>query len=218
MSELHIVTVKESSDAELTAAGAQIIVRIAGQSFFTGNEAFKKAQEVADCTAALKRVGVTEDDITLASVTTEIETGILSKTSSAIYHLSVRVTAMEAFGPALAAISSQKNAKIAGMSWHYPDLDETKAATLQNAVRASKVAATQIAIALGTTVSAVHKLSYEFTGIDTEVRTTLGAYSGKTRAKHSTAALDQLNLFHKTRMLATVTADYVIEPFTEQAG
>lgn len=208
---------KESSDAELRATGAQIIVRIAGQSFFTGNEACKKAQEVADCTAALKRVGVTEDDITLASVTTEIETGILSKTSSAIYHLSVRVTAMEAFGAALSAISSQKNAKIAGMSWHYLDLKETKAATLQNAVRASKAAATQIAVALGTNVSAVHKLSYEFTGIDTEVRTALSAYSGKMRVKHSTASLDHLNLFHKTRMVATVTAEYVIEPFPEKA-
>ena len=215
MSDLHLITVKESSDAELTATGAQIVVGIADQSFFTGTEAFRKAQEVAECTEALKRVGVTEDDITLASVTTAIETGILSKTSSAIYHLLVRVTAMEAFGAALSAISSQKNVKIVGMSWHYPDMEDIKATTLQDAVRASKNAAAKIAETLGTTVLGVHKLSDEVSGVDTEVRASPGGYSGKPKTLSSTAALDQLNLFHKTRMVVTVTAEFFIDPFSD---
>ncbi len=214
MSHLHLITVKESSETEVTATGAQIVVRISGQSFFTGDEAFKKAQEVADCAAALNKVGVAKDDITLASVATEIETGILSKHSSAIYHLIVKVTAMEAFGAVLAAISSQKNAKIAGMSWHYPKLEETKSATLQSAVRAAKAAAEQIATALGTTVSGVHKLSYGFSGLESEVSTPISAYSGKDRVLRSRAALEQLNLFHKTRMVATVTAEFIVEAFS----
>ena len=61
MDALNLVTVSESAARELTATGARLGVRISGQSFVTGTQAFKKAAEVAACIAAVEKCGVTED-------------------------------------------------------------------------------------------------------------------------------------------------------------
>ncbi len=214
MDALHLITVRETADAKLTASGAEIVVRIAGQSFFTGNEAFKKAAEVADCVAELKKCGLTEEHITLASVTTEIETGILTKSSSAVYHLLVRTAEIEQLGSILTAISSRKNSKIVGISWRYPDLDQSKNTTMQNAVRAAKSAANQIAAALGTTLSGIHKLSYELSGLDTDIRVAdVSSFGGRARTKAAASGMESLNLFHTTQLVVTVTAEFMVDTF-----
>ena len=215
MDTLHLITVRETASADINASGAKLAVRIAGQSFFTGNEAFKKAAEVANLVSALKELGLSEDDIHLLNVSTEVESGILTKTSSATYHLLVNCQSIDLLGRVLAAISSQKNSKLAAISWQYPDIEKTKRDLIQDAVRAAKDAARAVADSLAVPLLGVHKLSYDISGLDTELRVPeVSGYAMRTR-KAKTSALDSLDLSHTTIVSVTVTAEFMVDTFAQ---
>lgn len=102
-------------------------------------------------------VPATEEHITLASVTTEIETGILTKSSSAVY---------------------------------------------------------QIAAELGTTLAGIHKLSYELSGFDKDIRVPgVSNFGGRARSKAASTGMGSLNLFHTTQDVVSVTAKFMVDPF-----
>lgn len=217
---LHLITVRESASCEVFATGAKLRVRIAGQSFFTGNEAFKKATEIVSLVTALKSMGLAEDDIHLLSVSTEVESGLLTKTSSATYELLVDCSSVELLGGVLAAIASQKNSKLASISWKYNDLDQTKRDIVQKAVRAAKESARLVAASLSVPLRGVHKLSYSTTGSDHDQRDTeLSAYASasKRKARMNYEALARLDLAHTATMTATVTAEFIVDGFVEEA-
>ncbi len=216
MDTLHLVTVREMATADIQASGAKLAVRIAGQSFFTGSEAFKKATEVANCVSSLKNCGIPEDEIHLLNVSTEVESGILIRSSSATYHLLVECKSIDLLGRVLTAVSSQKNSKIAALSWHYPNIEKTKRDLIQSAVRAAKEAARAVADSLSVPLVGVHKLSYEISGLDTELRVPeISAYAMRARTKAKTAALDSLDLSHTNTVAATVTAEFIVNTFTQ---
>ncbi len=188
MDTLHLITVIETSASDVSASGAKLAVRIAGQSFFTGNEAFQKAAEVVNLVSALKELSLSEGDIQLLNVSTEVESGILTKTSSATYHLLVNCQSIELLGRVLAVIASQKNSKLAAISWQYPDIEKTKRNLIQTAVRAAKDAARAVADSLSVPLLGVHKLSYDISGLDTELRIPeVSGYAMRQRLPHWTA-------------------------------
>ena len=216
MDTLHLITVRDTSTVNIHATGAKLAVRIAGQSFFTGTEAFKRATEVASCVSALKECGIMEDDIHLLSVSTEVESGILIRSSSATYHLLVECKSVESLGRVLTAISSQKNSKIAGIAWHYPDVDKTKQDLVRKAARAAKDAARAIADSLAVPLVGVHKLSYDVSGLDTELRLPeASAYAMRARTQAKATVLDNLDLSHTATVTVTVTAEFIVNTFTE---
>lgn len=212
MSELNLISVAESASRELTADGAEIIVSVSGQSFFTGQQAFKKAKEVSDCIASIVQVGLTEDAISLVSVLTEVETGLLTKSSSATYLLMVKLADIELLGPVLAAISAQKNARMESVNWHYSELENIKQEVLQQAVRSAKSSAEQIAAALNTTLAGVHRLSYKLSGVETANESPLPLReSSKSRMMHfADSDLAHLSLSHKTRLTIATSADFLV--------
>ncbi|WP_339748955.1 SIMPL domain-containing protein [uncultured Rubinisphaera sp.] len=214
MDTLHLITVCETSASDVNASAAKLAVRIAGQSFFTGNEAFKKAAEVASLVSVLKELGISEDDIHLLNVSTEVESGILTKTSSATYHLLINCQSIDLLGRVLAAISSQKNSKLAAISWQYPDLEKTKRDLVQNAVRAAKDAARAVADSLAVPLLGVHKLSYDISGLDTELRVPEVSGFAMRRSKAMATPLDSLDLSHSTTIVVTVTAEFMVDTFT----
>lgn len=215
MDSLHIISVRERAAVEVQASGAKLTVRIAGQSFFTGNEAFTKATEVANFVAALEELGMTKDKIQLLNVSTEVESGILTKTSSATYHLLINCEAIDLLGRVLATISSQKNSALAAISWQYLDLDKTKRKLVDSAVLASKESARMIANSLDVPLLGVHKLSYEISGLDNEQRVPeVYAYATRSR-KAKSSALESLDLSHTATVLATVTAEFMVDKFTQ---
>ncbi|WP_425397007.1 SIMPL domain-containing protein [Aeoliella sp.] len=212
MAELNLISVSESSSRELTADGAEIVVRIAGQSFFTGQQAFEKAKEVADCTAALTQLGLAEDAISLLSVLTEVETGLLTKSSSAIYHLMVKLTDFELLGPVLAAISAQKNALVESVDWQYSELECIKREVLHQAVKKAKSSAEQIAEALSATLAGVHRLSYKVSGLETEPSrlSDLRAFGRAKARQFAESDLAQMSLSHKTRLTVSTSAEFLV--------
>lgn len=219
MEPLNLITVREAATRELTASGARLVVRISGQSFFAGSQAFKKAAEVAACVAAVTKCGLSEDDVRLLNVSTETESGFLTKSSSATYHLQINCDSIELLGAVLAAVSSQKNSRIVAVAWRYPDLDQSKHEVLQEAVRAARSAATAIADSLAVSLLGVHKLSYNIAGLDTETRLPQpAAYASREamglKEQRAAEALQSLSLSHTTRLAVTVSAEFIVGTFS----
>lgn len=210
---LHLITIRETSTSDVNASGAKLKVNIAGQSFFTGNEAFKKAAEVANLVSALKKLGLSEDDILLLNVSTEVDSGILTKTSSATYHLLVNCQSITMLGRVLAAISSQKNAKLSAIAWQYSGLEKTKQDLIQTTVRAAKETAHAVADSLEVPLLGIHKLSYDLSGLDTELRVPEGSSYPMRARKAKTAALESLELSHTTTLSLTVSAEFMVDTF-----
>lgn len=214
MDSLHLITVRETSSSDVTASAAKLAVRISGQSFFSGTEAFRKAAEVASLNSALRELGLAEGDIQLLNVSMEVESGLLTRSSSATYHLAVDCKSIDLLGRVLSEISSQKNSKLAAISWQYTDIEKTKRALTQAAVRAAKESACAVADSLGVSLLGVHKLTYDLSGLDTELRVpNVSGYALRSR-KATTEPLDSLDLSHTTTIAVTVTADFMVDTFT----
>jgi uncharacterized protein YggE len=213
MEPVNLISVRDTATRELTASGARLVVRISGKSLVTGSEAFKKAAEVAACVAAVTQCGVPEEDIRLAHVSVEVESGLLTHSSSATYYLEIHCRSLDLLGPVLAAVSSQKNAKVAAVAWQYRDLLKIKHEVLQEAVRAAKASATVIADSLSVALLGVHKLSYDVTGLDTEVRVPASSAYAMRALAAKTTALETLTLSHTTSLAITVTAEFLVAPF-----
>src|SRR5690242_16868490 len=148
MDTLNLISVSESATREIAAAGARLAVRISGQAFFTGTQAFKKAAEVAACVSSLAECGISEEDIRLLNVVAEVESGFLTKSSSATYDLGVKCRSIDSLAPVIGAISALKNSKIFSIAWDYPDLAKTRKDVLQDAVREASASAKAIADSL----------------------------------------------------------------------
>ncbi len=218
MDTLHLIKVKEKANTTIYVSGAQLNVCIKGQSFFTGGEAFKKAIEVAKCVAELKQCGLSEDDIQLLNVSTEVESGMLSKSSKANYHLLVNCESIELLGCLLSAISSQKNAKMMSILWKYSNLDQTKHHLLQLAVVNAKNVAQLIADSLAVTLVGVHQLSYKVSGLDMEMRIPEESddFMETTVLRRSRSeVLDNLNFSHTAEVVLTVTAEFMVDTFNQ---
>ena len=215
MEQLSLITVKETAERKVFASGAELTVCISGQAFFTGTEALKKAAEVNRCVEAMKDCGIEQGDISIQNVSIQVESGILTKSSSAAYHIAVRCKSLDCLGPVLAAIASQKNTRLVQLLWVFETLEKAKEELLQTAVEKAKVTAQSIAGLLGTECSAIHKLSYEFQGADQlGFGGNMSAYDGiKGKRAFREASLKQLNLEHNSKLEAVVSAVFVVAPF-----
>ena len=131
------------------------------------------------------------------------------------YYLSVRCKSLDCLGPTLAAIASQKNAKLGELLWEYDELDKTQNDLLQSAVKKTKATAQSIAHSLGTQCVAIHKLSYEIHGVNQHGYADDLSPVESVRYKRSARALplQQLNVEHNTKLLVKVAAQFVVAPF-----
>jgi len=199
---------------EIPSTGADLTVRIRGQSFFTGSEVFKKAEEVRRAVAALVEAGLDEQGISLESVSAEVATGLLGKSSSAAYVLRVRCGAVELLGPALAVISSQKNAELLAIRWRCDGAEKIVDELLTEAVLAAKQRARQIAAALDVPLVGVHKLEHQIR--DSAAEAPRLAPLARGRALHAVQgdsggdALEGLNLTHLRRVAVLVSAEFTV--------
>ena len=216
MEALNYISVAESAQREITATGARLAVRISGQSFFTGREAFKKAVEVSECVAGLSSCGIAEDKIQIKNVFAQVGSGFLTKSSSATYDLEVSCESLELLGPAVATIASLKNSEIVSMAWNYSDVHKIKREILQEAVRSAHASANAIVSALNTSLAGLHRLKYEISGLDDQLEMPYAALSGMKRAKLAAAAssadiADGLNLSHTANVVAKVFAEFLVK-------
>jgi uncharacterized protein YggE len=217
MDTLNLISIQEAADTNIHATGARLTVCIKGQSFFTGEEAFKKAIEVANCVAELQKCGLSRDHIQLLNVSTEVESGMFTRSSKANYNLLVNCESIEQLGRVLAIISSQENSKIISISWQYTGLEQIKHDLLQIAVGNVKNVAQSIANSLSVKLLGVHRLSYKVSGLDTQVRLPRDRESSdemmRRSSRYNSEALDNMNLSHSCIIVLTVNAEFIVDKF-----
>lgn len=148
---------------EISATHADLHVTVKGSSLVSGNEAMKKAKEVNGLVEALTSFkastepsrSIKEEAIKLQGVHLETESGVLLKSSSAVYRLKIRCEDLNQFAGMLDVIASQKNATLERVEWKY-DEDETRNKMLKVAIEKAKTKAEQVAGSLNVKLLGVY--------------------------------------------------------------
>lgn len=149
------IKISTSHKEEISATHADLHVTVKGSSLVSGNEAMKKAKEVNQLVEALTSFKVKEEAIKLQGVHLETESGVLLKSSSAVYRLKIRCEDLNQLAGMLDVISSQKNATLERIEWKYNE-DETRNKMLKVAIEKAKIKAEQVAGSLNVKLLGVY--------------------------------------------------------------
>lgn len=149
------IKISTSHKEEISATYADLHVTVKGSSLVSGNEAMKKAKEVNQLVEALTSFGVKNEAISLQGVHLETESGVLLKSSSAIYRLKIRCEDLNQFAGLLDVISSQKNATLERVEWKYNE-DDARNKMLEIAIEKAKTKAEQVAGSLNVKLLGVY--------------------------------------------------------------
>ncbi|KXK15446.1 MAG: oxidative stress defense protein [Chloroflexi bacterium OLB14] len=150
---------------EISATHADLHVTVKGSSIVSGDEAMKKAKEVNQLVEALTNYkasaepsrSIKEEAIKLQGVHLETESGVLLKSSSAVYRLKIRCEDLNQLAGMLDIISSQKNTTLERIEWKYNE-DDARNKMLQMAIEKAKLKAAQVAGALNVKLLGVYDL------------------------------------------------------------
>ena len=140
---------------EIFASHANLYVTVKGSSLVSGNEAMKKAREVSQLVEALTNFGLSPDAIHLQGVRLESSSGTLLKSSSAVYHLKVKIEKVDQLAGLLDILSEQKNASLDRIEWKYPE-EEARESGLDAAIAKGKSKAEKVAAAMGVKLLGVY--------------------------------------------------------------
>ncbi|WP_404364830.1 SIMPL domain-containing protein [Corallococcus coralloides] len=155
--ESGLIVVELSSEHELEADHVDAVVEVKASSFFTGNAAFANAREVASLVRAMEDLGVPATAFTLQSVQAETQEGLLSRSSSAVYSVRIRLVDMARVGDVLAALSGLKQATLRELRWGYTHEPEARQDWLEALARESVKKARRVAAGLGVTLAGLHR-------------------------------------------------------------
>ena len=152
------IKINSSQREEIQATYADLMVSVKGSSLISGDAALKKAKEVSQLVDELTRYGLPVEAIHLQSVYAEAASGVLLRSSSAIYRLRIRCEKLEQFADLLGIITSQKSATFERVDWKYPD-EAAREAALEKALGKARAKAQKIAAALGVKLLGIYTLS-----------------------------------------------------------
>lgn len=142
------IKISVSQKEEISATHADLHVTIKGSSIVSGGEALKKAKEVNQLVEALTSFCIRDEAIKLQGVHVETTSGVLIKSSGAMYRLKIRCEDLSHFASLLDIIASQKNATLERVEWKY-DEDEARERMLKVVIEKAKVKAEGVASSLG---------------------------------------------------------------------
>ncbi|MBN8228646.1 SIMPL domain-containing protein [Corallococcus macrosporus] len=157
--ESGIIVVELSAEHELEADHVDAVVEVKASSFFTGNAAFTNAREVAALVGRMAELGVQDSAFTLQSVQAETTEGLLTRSSSALYSVRIRLVDMGRVGDVLAALSGLKQATLRELRWGYTHEPEARQDWLEALARESVKKARRVAAGLGVTLGGLHRFS-----------------------------------------------------------
>lgn len=140
MENTGIIKISETHETEISANSAKLNITITGENFIYGNAALEKCAEVKNLVEALKTLGVTDDCLTVESVSSYTETGIFTKQSKGIYKIVVRVENLALLSSVLGAIAEQKNCHLEMLEWVFEEDEARFEATKQALVKAKRKA------------------------------------------------------------------------------
>jgi uncharacterized protein YggE len=151
------IKISTSHKEEISATHADLHVTVKGSSIVGGNEAMKKAKEVNGLVEAVTSFGIKSEAVTLQGVQIESESGVLLKSSSAIYRLKIRCEDLNQLAGLLDVISSQKNVALERIEWKY-DEDQACERGLNIALEKARSKAQKVAAALNVKLLGVYDL------------------------------------------------------------
>lgn len=157
MTKPDTITVRVFHQGVLEANQAEIHATVKGSSLVTGNDALEKAKEVQQFTDTLKKNGIDADRITLRCIHAESTSGILGKSSSANYHLSIDCQDLDTIAEILNGITADKNTQLDWISWKYPDEDEVRLGWIEQTISRAEKQANRICRGLGVELIGVYR-------------------------------------------------------------
>ena len=214
--DVLVITARHEED--VAADHADLLVTVEGSSLVTGRAALKKAKEVSALVEELEHCGVSLEKIRLEGVRAEVSSGLLGSSSSAKYRLRIRCEDFEHLPAILGAVTGARNARLEQVLWRYPESAERQAQWLSIAIARANTKATAAAVALGTRVVGVHRLTEELLDEGAPIPT-LGRQMvmGAPRARSTSVELG-FELSHEKRMGVEVTIQYRVEGFSPSSS
>ena len=149
------IKISASQREEIFANRAELFVTVKGSSVVSGDQALKKAKEVSQLVEALTSFGLSPEAIHLQGIHIETASGVLLKSSSAIYRLKVRCEKLDHLTELLDIIASQKNAALERIEWKYPE-EAARERGLEAVLGKMKSKADQVAKSLGVKLLGVY--------------------------------------------------------------
>lgn len=209
------ITVVVEDERDLPPSGADVRARVSGASFVGGGAALKSAREIASMVHALGSGGVASEDVHVEGVSARVESGLLTKSSSAVYELRVRVSDPTKLGAVLGVLASTPNTSLSGVEWRYPAQPPFADAWSAELATRARARATKIAEAVGQGIGAL--LGFDETyapSADGHRPMAPGmAYGSMQRAGGGAPALETgAELTHVQRVRLRVTATFEVEP------
>jgi uncharacterized protein YggE len=208
----RIIEVSGEHEEALEARAVDVLVTVQGSSFFTGRAALKKAKEIAELVERLAAdAGVGDAAIELVSVRAEVKSGLLGKTSSAVYQLRIRCEDLERLPNVLGVVTSAKQATIDQLSWLYPDDAATEGRLLEAASARAAVKARAIARALDVRIVAPAEVR-EIRQQDSREDVQHMGMPGMMRARPAAAPIELgVQIHHSKKVKREVRVTYLIE-------
>ena len=207
---IHITA---SHREEIFATHADLFVTVRGSSVVSGNEAMKKAREVSALVDELTRAGIATEDVHLQGVHVETSSGVLLKSSSAIYRLRVRCRKLEQLPELLDIVSSQKNAALERIDWKY-DEASARERGLRSAMEAAKSKAEKVASALGVQLLGVYLFTEN--AFDEEAPMPFRAQGVMMKARQAAAESEPslgMDIQHSKMIQVNVEIEYRVSEF-----
>ncbi|MFB1481230.1 SIMPL domain-containing protein [Corallococcus sp. RDP092CA] len=157
--ESGVIVVELFAEHELEADHVDAVVDVKASAFFTGSAAFANAKEVAALVRSMADLGVPATAFTLQSVQAETTEGLLTRSSSALYTVRIRLVDMGRVGDVLAALSGLKQATLRELRWGYTHEPEARQDWLEGLARESVKKARRVAAGLGVTLTGLHRFT-----------------------------------------------------------
>ena len=200
------------------ASSADMYVEIRGHSFISGRAALKQAREVRDLVTALGEVGIAESGIEIVGIRAEVASGVITKSSSAVYRLRIELPSLDQLADALGAVTSRKNANITLLEWQYTAMEELHDELLGEAVRRAGQRAALICRELNHRNLGAHSLTEKFKDAEDKQSYSMlaSAASVDMRRRGPLTAEDLgLDVTHAKTVSIDVRVEYRVQPETE---
>jgi len=157
------IKISASQREEIYANHADLFVTVKGSSVVSGDQALKKAKEVSQLVEALtspalsggEGFGLGPEAIHLQGVHIETSSGVLLKSSSAMYRLKVQCEKLDQLADILDILASQKNAALERIQWKYPE-EAARERGMDAVLQKAKSKAEKVARSLGVKLLGVY--------------------------------------------------------------
>jgi len=152
------IRISETQETEINANAAKLHISITGENFVYGNAALEKSVEVKNLVEDLKKLGLTDENFAVKSVSVKTETGFFAKSSKGIYQIAVHVKDLSLLSNVLGVVAGQKNANLISLEWIF-DEDESRLELARQVLIKAKRKADLMAEAVGYTIVGIKNCS-----------------------------------------------------------